>query len=74
MQWVYDKITEYTGVTDQTEIVEIYGFMADNVRAFGGLSSAQFRKEAREAKAANDYLKTDAGKAYWASLEAEIAA
>lgn len=74
MQWVYDKIAEYTGVTDQVEIVEIYGFMADNVRAFSSLSPAQFRKEAREAKAVNDYLKTDAGKAYLASLEAEVTA
>lgn len=70
--WVYEKITEYTGVTDQAEIEAIYGFMCDNVRAFSSLSPAQFRKEAREAKAVNDYLKTDAGKAYWALLEAEM--
>jgi len=74
MQWVYEKITEYTGVTEQAELVAIYGFMADNVRAFGSLSPTQFRKEAREAKAVNDYLKTDAGKAYWAKLEAKMTA
>ena len=74
MQWVYEKITEYTGVTDQAEIEAIYGFMSDNVRAFGSLSAAQLRKEALEAKAVNDYLKTPAGKAEWARLNAEMGA
>lgn len=74
MQWVYEAITKYTGVTDQAEIVEIYGHMCDSVRTFNGLSPAQLRKEAREAKAVNDYLNTPAGKAYWASLQAEITA
>jgi hypothetical protein len=68
MKWVFEKITEYTGVTDQSEIETIYGFMCDNVRAFGSLSAAQLRKEAREAKKVSDYLKTDAGKAEWAAL------
>ena len=70
--WIYDKITEYTGVTDQPEIEAIYGFMCDNVRAFSSLSPAQFRKEAREAKAVNDYLKTDDGKAAWDRLTAQM--
>lgn len=72
--WIYEKITEYTGVTDEAEVIEIYGHMADSVRTFSSLSSAKFRKEAREAKAVNDYLKTPAGKAYWAALEAEMCA
>ena len=74
MKWVYEKITEYTGVTDQAEIEAIYGFMSDNVRAFSSLTATEFRREAREAKAVNDYLKTAAGKAEWARLNAEMGA
>jgi hypothetical protein len=72
--WIYEKITEYTGVTDAAEVVEIYGFMCDSVRAFSSLSPAQFRKEAREAKAVNDYIKTPAGKAEWERLNAKMGA
>lgn len=74
MQWIYEAITKCTGVIDQAEIEEIYGHMCDSVRTFNGLSPAQLRKEAREAKAVNDYLKTPAGKVYWAALEAEMTA
>lgn len=70
MNWIYQKITELTGVTDQAEVEQIYGFMADNVRAFGSLTPAQWRKEAREAKMVVDYLKTPEGKAEWDSLTA----
>jgi hypothetical protein len=72
MNWVLEKITKYTGVTDAVELSEIYGHMSDNVRAFSSLTASQLRKEAKEAKALNDYLKTDAGKAEWAKLEAQI--
>lgn len=74
MEWVYEKITKYTGVTDQAEIREIYGHMCDNVRAFSSLTASELCKEAREAKQVNDYLKTDAGKVYWASLMQEMGA
>ena len=72
MQYVYDAITRYTGVTDQAEIAEIYSEMSDNVRAFSNLSPQQMAKEARDAKAMLDYLKTDAGKAEIAKLDREI--
>ena len=72
MNWVYEAITKYTGVTDHAEIVAIYGEMSDNVRAFSSLSPAQLRKEARDAKAVLDYLKTPAGAAYAAQLDREI--
>lgn len=72
MQWVYEAITKYTGVTDHNEIAEIYGYMSDNVRIFSDLSPAQLRKEAREAKAMADYIKTDAGMAYMAQLERAV--
>ena len=74
MQWIYEAITKYTGATDPVEVNEIYGFMADSVRAFSSLSPQQWRKEAREAKAVNDYLKTEAGKAEWAALEQQYMA
>ncbi|MES2044567.1 MAG: hypothetical protein V4475_11855 [Pseudomonadota bacterium] len=74
MQWIYDKIAKYAGVVDPVELNEIYGIMADNVRAFGSLSPEQFRREVREAMAVNDYLKTDLGKAYVEQLEREMLA
>ena len=74
MQWVYEAITKYTGVTDQAEIEEIYGHMSDNVRAFSSLSSADLRREAREAKAVNDYLKSDEGVEEWERLWKEMRA
>ena len=69
--WVHEAITRYTGVTDEIELAEIYGHMADSVRTFSSLSPTEFRREAREARAVNDYLKTDEGKAYMAALDAE---
>lgn len=74
MQWVYEAITKYTGVTDQAEIVEIYGQMSDNVRAFNSLSPAELRREAREAKAVNDYLKSEDGINEWERLHKEFRA
>jgi hypothetical protein len=74
MQWVFDLITATTGATDQTEIEEIYGYMADEIRTFGDASPAKLRREARNGKAVFDYVRTDAGKVQLAALELEYAA
>ncbi len=71
MNWVFDLITATTGATDQIEINEIYGYMADEIRTFGDVSPAKLRREAHNGKVLFDYMQTDAGKAELAALEAE---
>lgn len=73
MQWIFDAIAKYTGLTEQADILGVYDFMADSVRTFNGLSPADWKREAAEALAAWRYVNTDEGRAYMAALEAEYA-
>ena len=73
MNWVFEIITATTGATNQDEILEIYGYMADEIHTFGDASPAKLRREARNGKALFDYVRTDAGKAQIAALEAAYA-
>ena len=72
--WIIETIAEYTGITDEAELREIYDIMADNVRSFGSLDKAGWRREIRAARALIAYLNSDAGKAEWAALEAQCGA
>lgn len=72
-RWIEEAITKYTGATDAADVAEIMDFMADECHTFNGLSPDRFRRLALSAWEAVRYLKTPAGRAYMASLDAQYA-
>jgi hypothetical protein len=73
MNWILETIAKYTGLTERDDLLGVYDYMADNVRAFGSLSPADWRREAKAALATWQYAQTPEGKAYLAALEAQYA-
>ena len=64
--WIAEKVSKLTGVTDADDVARMIDMMGSQCQTFGGLSPERFDQLASEAFALLLHLKTPAGKTAWA--------